>query len=297
MTTVADPQDVPRRTSRTVPTWLPVLLGLAALYVPTLFDLARGLWKQDEHMHGPIVLAVALWLAWQAREAVSALQSYAAPSRVLGWLFVMVGLLFYVLGRSQEFILFEVGSIIPVILGSLLVTFGWRSVRILWFPLLFVCFMVPLPSIVVDALTNPLKHHVSVLAEGLLYAVGYPIARSGVVLSVGPYQLLVADACSGLHSIISMTAMGLLYVYLSRHSSLTRNALLASTLVPIAFAANVTRVVVLVLVTYYFGDEAGQGFIHGFSGVFLFVIGLLLLFLIDAALGRVPAFRDREVGR
>ena len=111
------------------------------------------------------------------------------------------------------------------------------------------------------------------------------------MLSVGPYQLLVADACSGLHSLISMSAMGLLYVYLMGHRSLARNAILVALLLPIAFAANVVRVMVLVLVTFHFGDEAGQGFIHDFSGVFLFVGGLLLLIAVDGALGRVKALQ------
>jgi exosortase len=130
-----------------------------------------------------------------------------------------------------------------------------------------------------------------------LYELGYPIGRTGVVLTVGPYQLLVADACSGLHSLISMSAMGLLYIYLMGHTSWVRNGILISCLLPIAFAANVVRVMVLVVVTYHFGDEAGQGFIHDFSGIFLFIVGLILLFIIDAALGRVSNFGIRSIGK
>jgi exosortase B len=275
--------------------WLLVVAGLLALFVPTYFDLSRGLWTQDDYLHGPIALAVSVWLAWQAWPDV--LRSEVVPAPAAGWLCLGGGLLLYVLGRSQEIILFEVGSQIPILGGVLLVLRGWPALRRLWFPLLFLVFMVPLPGFIVDALTNPLKHNVSAVAEDMLYRLGYPIARSGVVLSIGNYQLLVADACSGLHSLFSMAAMGLLYMHLSAHRSIVRNVLLGASLIPIAICANIVRVVVLVLVTYHFGDEAGQGFIHGFSGIFLFIVGLLIIFTLDAILGRVRALSDSRVAQ
>jgi exosortase B len=264
--------------------WWPIGAGLLALYIPTYIDLSRGIWTKDEYLHGPIVLAVTVWIIWQLR---AELQNPALrPHPVAGWPTLVLGLLLYVLGRSQDILIFEIGSQIVVLAAIFLLLGGWPLLRRFWFPLFFAHFMIPIPGFIVDALTAPLKHHVSVLAEQILYWVGYPIARTGVVLSIGPYQLLVADACSGLHSLISMSAMGLLYIYLSGHTNRMRVALLVACLLPIAFAANVVRVMVLVVVTYHFGDEAGQGFIHGFSGVFLFVVGLMLLFGIDALLGR-----------
>lgn len=272
--------------------WIPVALGLLALYVPTFVDLAHGPWNNEEQMHGPIVLAVVLWIIWQRREA---LRSVSDRPRVgSGAALLIFGLLLYVIGRSQDILLFEVGSLIPVLAGVLLIMNGAAALRQLAFALFFILFMLPLPAVIVDALTGPLKHNVSAIAESMLYAAGYPIARNGVVLSIGPYQLLVADACSGLHSLISMSAMGLLYLYLVGHKSIWRNAILAISLVPIAITANVIRVIVLVLVTYHFGDAAGQGFIHGFSGVFLFVVGLLLVFAIDGLIGRFAPSASKE---
>lgn len=182
-----------------------------------------------------------------------------------------------------------------MLLGALLITLGVGAARILWFALFFLLFMVPLPGFLVDAATGPLKQNVSIIAEHLLYAFGYPIGRSGVTLTVGPYQLLVADACSGLHSMFSLTAMGLLYLYLMEHKSWLRNGILIASILPIAFAANVVRVMVLVLVTYHFGDEAGQGFIHDSAGIVLFVVALLFLFALDGLLGFVLGRRDRGV--
>lgn len=272
--------------------WLPIAIGLAALYVPTFMGLAQGLWTRDEYMHGPIIALVVAWLIWQKRALL--LGQEGRPRPILGTGTLLLGLLLYVLGRSQDIIIFEVGSLLPELAGITLAMCGARTLARMAFPILFVLFMLPLPGFVVDALTGPLKHHVSAIAEEMLYAAGYPIARTGVVLSVGPYQLLVADACSGLHSLISMAAMGLLYIHLMGHRSFGRNAILVACLLPIAFAANVVRVIVLVLVTYHLGDEAGQGFIHGFSGIFLFIIGLVLLFAIDAVLGRIRPCARRE---
>jgi exosortase B len=265
--------------------WLPLIVGVLALYVPTYMDLARGLWQTEEQGHGPLIAAVAGWLIWQTR--ASLLGAEQRPVIVGGFLMLAVGLLVYVFGRSQDILLFEVGSQIVVLMALLLVAGGKSSLRACWFPLLFLVFMIPLPAAFVDALTNPLKRHVSEIAEHILYATGYPIARSGVTLSIGPYQLLVADACSGLHSMYSLSALGLLYLYLMKHVSFTRNALMAFAILPIAFGANVVRVVFLVLVTYYLGDEAGQGFLHGFAGMVLFVAALGLLFALDASLGLV----------
>jgi exosortase len=153
-------------------------------------------------------------------------------------------------------------------------------------------FMVPLPGVLTDTLTGPLKQYVSVVVDEALFLAGYPIARSGVVLAIGPYELLVADACSGLGSIFSLSAMGLLYLYLLRHTRPARNLILAAAIVPFAFAANVVRVIALVLITYYWGDAAAQGFLHGFAGVALFVTAILMLVALDALLGKF--FRDHR---
>lgn len=268
--------------------WLPVFAGLGALYIPTYWSLWNGVWNSEEQGHGPLILAVVVWMIWQQRALL--VTGTTAPRNALGWPVLVFGLLLYVVGRSQDILLFEVGSHIPVFAGVLLLTRGTAALRAFWFPLFFIVFMIPLPSVFVDALTGPLKRHVSEIAEHLLYAIGYPIARSGVTLTIGPYQLLVADACSGLHSLYSLSALGLLYLHLMKHVSVLRNAVLAMCILPIAFGANIVRVIFLVLVTFHLGDEAGQGFLHGFAGMVLFVAALLLLFVIDSALGLV--FRE-----
>lgn len=262
--------------------WIPIFVALAVLYVPTYYSLGKTIWTTEEQGHGPIILAVVGWLIWQIRRKVA--ETAPLPAPLAGWCVLIIGVLGYVLGRSQDIILFEVGSQIAIGAGVLLLVFGWSAIRLTWFPLFFLIFMVPVPGIVIDLLTGPLKHQVSVIAESILYAAGYPIARSGVMLTIGQYQLLVADACSGLNSMFSLSALGLLYVYITREGLWWKSAILLASILPIAFVANIVRVMILVLVTYHFGDEAGQGFIHGFAGMILFAIALGLLFALDTLL-------------
>ncbi len=271
--------------------WLPGVAGLLVLYVPTFYELATTLWQQDEFAHGPIILAVIAWLIWDRRQALFASPARTAP--VPGFALLVFGLLIYAVGRSQDIILFEVGALAPILAGVLLATRGWPALRALWFALLFIAFLVPLPGFFVDALTASLKNNVSAIAEQLLYTASYPIARNGVVLTIGQYQLLVADACSGLNSMFSLSALGLLYLYLMRYKSWLHNGLILVSILPIAFCANIVRVVILVLVTYHFGDATGQGFVHNFAGMLLFIIALLGLFAFDSLLRVAGAFFGR----
>jgi exosortase B len=181
-------------------------------------------------------------------------------------------------------LLLEVGSLIWWLAALALLLRGPKQLKAIWFALFFLLFMIPLPGTVVDALTQPMKMAVSWMAEQILFGVGYPISRSGVVLQIGPYQLLVADACAGLHTLFTLEAMGLLYLNVVRSSSIFRNVALAILIVPISFSANVIRVMVLTLITYHLGDEAGQGFLHGFAGMVLFLSALMLIILADSAL-------------
>ena len=170
---------------------------------------------------------------------------------------------------------------------------GWAALKAQWFALFFMLFMVPLPPQVVDVVTMPMKMAVSYAAENILYAVGYPIGRDSVVLQIGQYMLLVADACAGLQTLLTLEALGLLYLNLVRRDSLFRNVTLAVLIVPISFTANVIRVIALSLITYHFGNEAGQGFLHGFAGMVLFLSALVLIIAFDSFLQFVEGLRRR----
>ncbi|WP_310460703.1 exosortase B [Sphaerotilus sp.] len=272
--------------------WLIAIAGLLAMYGPTFWDLFHGLWAGDQQGHGPIVLAISIWLLWQKRNELDTLP--VQPKPIAGWSLLAFGLVLYLVGRSQNILIFEVGSIVFVTASMLLLLSGSSALKLMWFPLFFMAFMVPLPGLFVDALTQPMKMAVSYVAEFVLYHLGYPISRSGVILQIGQYQLLVADACAGLNTLFTLEALGLLYLNLVRHQSAMRNILLAIFIVPISFTANVIRVIVLTLITYHFGDAAGQGFLHGFAGMVLFLAALTLIIASDGLLRMIVPNRQPE---
>jgi exosortase B len=283
----------PSRWDQGLRLWLPLLIGLAFLYVPSLVDLLKGVWSTDAQMHGPIVLSISLWLMyrnWRHMEAV-ALGQKASP---WGWPVLVFGLLLYALGRSQDILFFEIGSFIWLLAGLLLLLRGGAALKTQWFALFFMLFMVPLPAVVVDTVTMPMKMAVSYVAENVLFWVGYPIGRSGIILQIGQYKMLVADACAGLHTLLTLEALGLLYLNLVRHNSAFRNITLALLIIPISFTANVIRVITLSLITFHFGDDAGQGFLHGFAGMALFLSALMLILAADTVLQHGVAWRQKH---
>jgi exosortase B len=210
------------------------------------------------------------------------------------WPLMAAGVLLYVAGRALGIIYFELGSLIPVLSAVVLISRGSDMLRALRFPLLYMVFMIPIPGFVADPISQVLKTAVSISADNLLHLAGYPVARSGVILQIAQYQMLVADACAGMRTLFMLEALGILYLELVRHASWLRNVTLALLIIPISFAANVGRVLILCLLTYYFGDDVGQGFMHGFAGVALFVLGLAMMIATDSLLRWFSAsFRRR----
>jgi len=260
-----------------------ILAGFLFMYVPTYIELDRTVWNIVGQGHGPIMLALSLWLAWLRWPALAKLPANSAP--VPAAIAIILALGMHIIGRSQDILFIDVSSQIAMLAGILLLYWGWAGLKLMWFPLFFMIFLIPLPGIIVASLTGPLKAGVSYVAEAIMYAAGYPIGRSGVTLTIGPYQLLVADACAGLNSIFALEAIGVFYMSVVGHTARWRNIALAILIIPISFVSNVIRVIVLVLVTFYLGDEAGQGFIHDFAGILLFMVATVLTIATDSILG------------
>jgi exosortase B len=259
-------------------------LGFAAMFLPSYWRAAHGLWQVEEHSHLPMILMVSLWLLW--RELPNTANIAVSSNPWQAWTLLLIGLPLYVIGRVLGSSSLEFLAHLLVFVSIFFFTRGWGHVRSLWFPLLYLVFFIPLPATVVDLVTSPLKIEISSVVTSILAAAGYPIARSGVIISIGQYQLLVADACSGINSMLSLLALGTLFMYLMRRPSFVHNALMFLAIIPIAFMANIVRVIVLVLVTFYQGDEAGQGFLHGAAGIVVLLVALGMFFLLDAVLSR-----------
>ncbi|MFT7721326.1 MAG: exosortase [Roseateles sp.] len=263
-----------------------LLLALGLLYAPVVRVLAQRYWPVPSLSHGPLVLATLLALfaaaTWQ-----HARQAHAdRPRRAAGALLLALGLLMLLAGSGLQLAQLAVLSLAPVLAGLGLLLSGPALLRRQGFGFFFLLFLVPWPEWMTDVVTQPLKLGVSAVVEAVLHHAGYPVARQGVMLDVGPYRLQVADACAGMNALFMLEAFGLLYLHLLRHTSALRNAVLALLIVPVSFTANCVRVLVLALLTYHGGDALAQGFMHEFSGLVLFAAALALLAPLDALLRR-----------
>jgi exosortase len=265
--------------------WIGLLAAsIIVAYASTISDLIDGPWQTEQEGHGPIMIAACLWLLWQSRARLRAAEIRPAP--VFGWTILLGGLVLMFLSRVQQGLLFaEVFSLIVVIVGSVLLVGGWPVFRVLAFPLGFLLFAVPMPDWLIDAATIPLKVFISDVVARLLYALGYPVAQNGVMIMIGTYQLLVKDACSGMNSIFALSAIGVFYAYVFRWSEKLRSILLLAGIIPITILANFVRVFALVLIAYYGGPDLLDGILHDLTGISLFVIALILMFLFDSVLG------------
>ncbi|MFN7397793.1 MAG: exosortase V [Sandaracinobacter sp.] len=273
-------------------TWLahalrhPVLaIGLLLTVLPTLVAMAQQSWSQESGVHGPLVLATAVWLIWRSWDEIKA---EARPgSLALAVPVVLLMSAAYVFGRAFNFLIIEVAALLVALVAIAYAYVGHRVLMKMWFPIFYLLFLIPLPGWMLDSITQPLKILVSDITTWLLSALGYPITQVGVTIYIAQYQLLVEDACAGLNSLISLTAVGLFYIYLMHNASWRYSALLLVLLLPIAIAANVVRLIILVLLTHYAGNEAAQGYLHDFAGIVTFVSALLLIFGIDKLLSPV----------
>jgi exosortase B len=256
--------------------------SLVAAYIPTYMKLAAGPWRTEQEGHGPLIILAAIWVAWQCRHALSKVEISPAP--LAGWIVLLGGLSMMILSRVLDVLFFEVLSEIPVIAGCLILCWGWDVLKVFMFPLGFLFFSAPPPAWRLDAGTVPLKALVSDWVTQVLYSAGYPVAQNGVMIMIGSYQLLVKDACAGMNSIFALSAIGIFYVYAISSGSRIHNLILLVSILPITIAANFVRVLALVLIAYYGGIDAVDGTYHEVTGVALFVVAVLLLFLLDACL-------------
>lgn len=286
MATAANVNAAGGRPSR-LPGNLPVgsvllLIGLLLFSIPTMIFVVQQSWTGEEGAHGPIVLLTGLWLLHRRWRDVSHHAAPASPSVVWTLLAVLVPL--QVFARITQIVEIEGYLMYAVVLVVLYSLVGLEVMKRLWFPLFYLAFIFPPPETLVAFVTVPMKIWLSEAAIWFLALLGYPIGGEGVRIYIGQYELLVAAACSGINSIISLSAISLFYIYM-RHQARWRYALLLVLLiVPVALIANFVRVLILILLTYHAGEAAAQGFLHNFAGIVMFAIALATIFGLDLLL-------------
>ncbi|MBL8770973.1 MAG: exosortase V [Phenylobacterium sp.] len=260
------------------------MAALLIIGIPTIIRLGAQVWSQEFGAHGPIVLATGAWLLWRQ---IPAMSETGRPGHMgLTLLAVALSLPVYVFGRAYDLISLETAGVYGFGVALLHQRFGVMTLLKNWFPIFYLALLLPMPGWFLDEFTAPLKLLVSVMSASVVELMGIPLVREGVTMTVGPYQLLVEDACSGLNSLVGLIAITLFYIYLLRNATWQYSLFLVCMIIPIAIIANAIRIVILILLTYFYGDAVGQGFLHVTAGLFLFALSLVLMFALDSLVSR-----------
>jgi exosortase len=257
------------------------LLALAGLlYAPILGRLMQQWWSDPNFSHGFFVPAFAAFVVWQDRSRLAAIR--AVPS-TWGLVAILLALCTLILGVFGAELFLSRVSLLLLATGLILFFLGGEFLRAVLFPLLFLVLMIPIPAIVFSQITFPLQILASKLSATVLPFFGVPVFREGNVINLPAMPLEVAEACSGIRSLLSLTTLAIMYGYLMEKRVAIRVALAVAS-VPIAVAANGLRIVGTGLLVQYWDPEKAEGFFHAFSGWLIFVVSLLMLFALHQAL-------------
>jgi exosortase len=268
-----------------------VAISIVALYAQTLTSLARQWASDDDFSHGFFVVPIAAYFAWERRAAF--MNAPARPA-VLGLVLTAASLLTFIAGRFGAELYLTRVSIIGVIAGAVLFLGGWRRLRIVLFPLAFLLLMVPLPSIIFNQITFPLQGIASKAGEVVIAAAGVPVLREGNILHVPGRALEVAEACSGIRSLMSLLMLAIVLGYFTERGTGGRVAI-ALAAIPIAILANAARVAGTGVAAYWVSPAAAEGFFHTFSGWMVFVVALGGLLGLQRLLELARSRRERWV--
>jgi exosortase len=258
--------------------WLWLVAGLvvlvAFLYSGIFALLLRDWWSDPNFSHGFFVPAFSILVIWQRRKVLASIPVEPAWS---GLAIIVLALLVYLLGVIGAELFLSRSSFILLLAGLVIYFLGWDYFRALLFPWAFLFLMVPLPTLVLSEVTFPLQFLASNLASSLLALVGVPVLREGNIIQLATMSLEVAEACSGIRSLVSLVTLAVIYGYLMESSTVLRVALTLAA-VPIAIGANSLRVMGTGLLGFYWGPDKAEGFFHTFSGWVIFILALGMLF-------------------
>ncbi len=258
-----------------------VSLGFAALSLLALYaGVFQKLWhdwaNDDNYSHGFLIIPLAAYFAWERREA---LRSAAKRPSFIGLVVTVTSLAVLVMGvLGAELFLTRI-SIIGVLAGAVLFVLGRTHFLILLFPLAFLVLMVPLPAIIFNQIAFPLQLLASQVGAGGLQALHIPVLREGNIIVLASTTLEVAEACSGIRSLISLLTLGIVFGYYL-DSRVWVRVVVALATIPIAVASNGFRVAGTGIAANYYGPQAAEGFMHTFSGWLVFVVAFVMLFIV-----------------
>jgi exosortase len=256
---------------------------LALLYGRIVRDMALVWWDDPNYSHGFLVPLFSVFVVWQDRAALAALESRGS---LAGLGVLAAGLALLVLGVLGAENFLSGASFVVVLAGLVLFHLGGEWLRALAFPISFLLFMIPLPAILFNAIALPLQGMAAENATRVIETLGIPVLRDGNVIRLSHTTLGVTEACSGIRSLVSLLALAVVWASLFAPRAWQRFVLVASA-VPITIVANAGRIVLTALLAEWLGVEWAQGFFHGFSGWIIFLVAFACLLGLDALLRRV----------
>jgi exosortase len=260
-----------------------LLLGFALLYRHVFVKLVSDWYNDDNYSHGFLIIPLALYLAWERRERFAATANRPAA---LGLVVVIGSVMVLIAGiLGAELFLTRI-SIVGTLAGSALFLFGWQRLRVLAFPLGVLLLMIPVPAIIFNQIAFPLQLLASRVGEFTLSSVEIPVLREGNVLILANTTLEVAEACSGIRSLVSLLTLGIMFGYFTDPRTWVRVVIAVST-VPIAIVANAARVAGTGMAASRFGPEAAQGFLHESAGMVVFAVAFLMMIAVQRVLIRL----------
>ncbi len=251
-----------------------LLLLIAWLYGSILARLFAQWMNDPNFSHGIFVPAFSLFVLWQTRSKLKNIEP--APSWA-GLPVLICALVTLTLGVLGAELFFSRVSLLLLLAGLIILFYGWQFFRAVSFPWAVLILMIPIPALIFQRITFPLQMLASKVASVLLPLAGVPVLREGNVIVLPAMPLEVAEACSGIRSLLSLVTLAIIYGYLMDNRQWVR-VLLAVSAIPIAVAANSFRIVGTGLLVQYWDPEKGEGFFHTFSGWLIFVVSLIMLF-------------------
>ncbi|MFH1700820.1 MAG: exosortase/archaeosortase family protein [Candidatus Zixiibacteriota bacterium] len=249
---------------------------LALLYMPVLIGLIEVWWADDNYSHGFLIPLISGYLLWKKRKALAEVPESKGNNP--GLLILIFGMLIFVLATAAAEYFTMRASMVITLFGLVWYIFGYRMIRITWFELLFLFFMIPLPYVIYYALTFPMQLYATTITTKILSFVGMSAVQQGNVIHLPGYSLEVAEACSGLRSLISLLALGALYARFTQ-KTFGRQVFLFLSTIPIAIAANIFRLLFTSVGAYAVSRELAEDFLHELSGMMVFVVAFIMLFI------------------
>jgi exosortase len=270
-------QSLPATRRVSLPITLPAVVVVAAAfgwaYWPVIPGLVAQWWHEPEYSHGFLIPVISGYFVWSRRDR---LRAVSVTPGYWGLALMAFAMFMNIVGSVGADLFLQRASLIVMIAGGVLYVAGKRALRLLLFPLALLLLMIPLPGIVFNAIAFPLQLFAAQVASAVLEVCGVPVFREGNVMHLAAASLDVEEACSGIRSLMSLTALCVVYIALIHKSWISRIILLAA-VVPIAIIANVVRVTVTGMLAHYASVETAMSVFHTASGVSVFLLAATLL--------------------